>query len=305
MSASPACLGAGDLVVLRDAKGRRHLVQLAAGGQLHTHHGVIAHDDLLGGPEGVVVCSSSGTPYLALRPVLADYVLSMPRGAAVVYPKDAAAIVAATDLAPGGRVVEAGAGSGALTCSLLRAVGERGRVFSYELRADFAAVARRNVDRFFGAPPPAWQLTVGDVGEALNAPDAPRGLDAVVLDLLAPWQVLGAAVGGLRPGGVFCSYVTTVTQLARVVESLRASGLVTEPLAAETLVRSWHVDGLAVRPDHRMVGHTGFLVTARRLAPGVTPPPVHRRAAKGAHRRAGGSADPAFPDPADAGAVPD
>jgi tRNA (adenine57-N1/adenine58-N1)-methyltransferase catalytic subunit len=271
-------LAAGDLVQLTDPKGRMHTIELSPGKEFHTHRGPIQHDDLIGRPEGVVVTSAAGTAYLALRPLLADYVLSMPRGAAVVYPKDAAQIVAMADIFPGAHVIEAGAGSGALTCSLLRAVGERGTVTSYERRAEFAEVAASNVERFFGVTPPAWQLVVGDLAEAGEQ----TGVDRVVLDMLAPWEVLDVAAKALTPGGVLCAYVATTTQLSRTVEALRENEGFTEPHSWESMVRGWHVDGLAVRPEHRMIGHTGFLVTSRRLAPGVTAPARRRRPAKGA-----------------------
>jgi tRNA (adenine57-N1/adenine58-N1)-methyltransferase catalytic subunit len=263
----------GERVQLSDPKGRLHTVTLVPGKQFHTHRGAIEHDDLIGRPEGSVVVASSGTPYLALRPLLADFVLSMPRGAAVVYPKDAAQIVGLGDVYPGASVVEAGAGSGALTCSLLRAVGPGGRVLSYETRADHAAVARQNVEAFFGCAPATWTLRVGDLGEHPRDESA----DRIVLDMLAPWEVLPAVSGALRPGGLVISYVATTTQLSRLVEALRDAGGYTEPTAWESLMREWHVVGLAVRPGHRMVGHTAFLVTARRLAPGVTAPPRQRR----------------------------
>ena len=269
----------GDSVQLTDPKGRLHTVVLQPGKAFHTHRGAVAHDDLIGRPEGIVVkAQPSGTQYLALRPLLADFVLSMPRGAAVVYPKDAAQIVAMGDVFPGARVVEAGAGSGALTCSLLRAVGDAGRVVSYERREDFAAVARRNVELFFGGPHPAWELRAGDV---VGHPPA-EPVDRVVLDMLAPWDVLDALSAALLPGGVLVTYVATTTQLSRVVEALREHGGFTEPAAWETLVRPWHAVGLAVRPEHRMVGHTAFLVSARRLAPGVAAPARQRRPAKAA-----------------------
>jgi tRNA (adenine57-N1/adenine58-N1)-methyltransferase len=268
----------GDLVQLTDPKGRMHTIELKPGKEFHTHRGLIQHDDLIGQPEGIVVTSVGGTTYLALRPLLADYVLSMPRGATVVYPKDAGQIVAMADIFPGAHVIEAGAGSGALTCSLLRAVGEHGRVSSYERREDFAEVARSNVERFFGDLPAPWQLTVGDVADSCTDTAA----DRVVLDMLAPWEALEVVAGAMTPGGVFCAYVATTTQLSRIVEALREHGGFAEPQPWESLVRGWHVDGLAVRPEHRMIGHTGFLVTARRLAPGVTAPPKRRRPAKGA-----------------------
>jgi tRNA (adenine57-N1/adenine58-N1)-methyltransferase len=263
---------------LTDPKGRHHTITLEPGREFHTHRGSFGHDELLGAPEGVVVKTSGGTAYLALRPLLADYVLSMPRGAAVVYPKDAAQLVMMADIFPGARVVEAGAGSGALTCALLRAVGDAGLVASYERRADFAAVAAANVERFFGGPHPAWRLTIGDLATEL----AEQDVDRVVLDLVAPWEVLESAGAVLHPGGVLCCYLATTTQLSRTVEAMRQHGSFTEPTAFETLVRGWHVEGLAVRPEHRMVGHTGFLVTTRRLAPGVAPPLRRRRPAKGA-----------------------
>ncbi len=267
----------GDSVQLTDPKGRLHTVVLQPGKAFHTHRGAVAHDDLIGRPEGIVVrAQPSGTQYLALRPLLADFVLSMPRGAAVVYPKDAAQIVAMGDVFPGARVVEAGAGSGALTCSLLRAVGDGGQVTSYERREDFAAVARSNVERFFGGPHPAWELRDGDVAQ--HPADEPA--DRVVLDMLAPWEVLAPLSEALVPGGVLVAYVATTTQLSRIVEALREHGGFTEPAAWETLLRPWHAVGLAVRPEHRMVGHTAFLVSARRLAPGVTAPVRQRRPAK-------------------------
>jgi tRNA (adenine57-N1/adenine58-N1)-methyltransferase len=269
----------GDQVQLTDPKGRHYTFTLEAGKQFHTHQGFFAHDELLGGPEGVVVKSTGGTPYLALRPLLSDYVLSMPRGAAVIYPKDSAQIVGLADIFPGARVVEAGAGSGALTCSLLRAVGDTGQVVSYERREDFATVAKTNVERFFGEPHPAWRLVVGDLVESLDVSD----VDRIVLDMLAPWECIDAVAAALVPGGVVCCYVATTTQLSRVVEMLREGGRFTEPRSWESFVRTWHVEGLAVRPDHSMIGHTGFLVTARRLAEGVVAPARRRRPAKGAY----------------------
>ncbi len=284
-------LRAGDQVQLTDPKGRVHTITLEPGREFHTHRGALRHDDLIGSPEGVVVRASGGTAYLALRPLLADYVLSMPRGAQVVYPKDAAEVVAFGDIFPGARVVEAGAGSGALTCSLLRAVGEGGLVSSYERRADFAAVAQANVERFFGGPHPAWRLTVGDLAGSLMDQE----VDRVVLDMLAPWEVLDAVSAALLPGGVIVCYVATTTQLARTVEALRTHGTFTEPAAWESLLRPWHVEGLAVRPDHRMVGHTGFLVTSRRLADGVAPPVRRRRPAPGAYPEEAPAVDTAGP----------
>jgi tRNA (adenine57-N1/adenine58-N1)-methyltransferase len=266
---------AGDRVQLTDPKGRHHTVVLTPGKEFHTHRGAIRHDDLIGAPEGSVVHSTANTGYLALRPLLADYVLSMPRGAQVIYPKDAAQIVGFGDIGPGMRVLEAGAGSGALTCSLLRAVGDTGRVTSYERREDFADVARGNVATFFGELPAAWSLRLGDLADH----PAQETVDRVVLDMLEPWAVLPTVAAALRPGGVLIAYVATVTQLSTYMEAVRGQALWTEPHAWETLLRPWHAEGLAVRPEHRMVAHTAFLITARRLADGAVAPLRQRRKA--------------------------
>ena len=267
----------GEPVQLTDPKGRSHLITLRAGASFHTHRGTLSHDDIIGGPDGNVVKSLGGTPYVVFRPLLADFTLAMKRGAAVVYPKDAAQIVAFADVFPGARVLEAGAGSGALSCWLLRAVGEQGTLVSFERRPDFAEIARRNVEQFFGGAPPTWQLVNGEF-----SPEGLADFDRIILDMLAPWDCVDAVASVLAPGGLACCYVATTTQLSRTVETLRGHGGFDEPAAWESLIRGWHVEGLAVRPQHRMVGHTGFLVTARRLAPGVTPPPRRRRPAKGA-----------------------
>jgi tRNA (adenine57-N1/adenine58-N1)-methyltransferase len=269
----------GDRVQLTDPKGRMHTITLVTGKEFHTHKGSIQHDELIGSPEGSIITTTGNVTYLAMRPLLSDFVLSMPRGAAVVYPKDAGQVVHMADIFPGARVVEAGVGSGALTMSLLRAVGDDGRVSSYERRADFADIARDNVEAFFGGPHPAWTLTVGDLVETLDEAD----IDRVVLDMLAPWDCLDAVSRALVPGGVLICYLATATQLSRTAEALRAQGSFTEPHAWESLVRGWHLEGLAVRPEHRMVGHTGFLVTSRRLADGVAPPLRRRRPSKGAY----------------------
>ena len=285
---------AGDQVQLTDPKGRMHQIVLQPGGTFHTHRGSLDHDDLIGAPEGSVVTAAGGTGYVALRPLLADYTLAMKRGATIVYPKDAAQILGYADVFPGARVLEAGAGSGALSCWLLRAIGPAGTLVSFERRPDFAAIARANVERYFGEAPPWWRLVTGDLSAAAaleslsrtvpaGSPSASASFDRVILDMLAPWECLPDAAAVLTPGGLICCYVATTTQLSRVVEELRADGGFFEPAAWETLTRGWHVDGLAVRPDHRMIGHTGFLVTARRLAAGVTAPPRRRRPAKGAH----------------------
>ncbi|GAA4868624.1 tRNA (adenine-N1)-methyltransferase [Saccharopolyspora cebuensis] len=266
----------GDRVQLTDPKGRKYTVVLEAGGEYHTHRGALAHDDLIGQPEGSVVTSAGGTSFLALRPLLADYVLSMPRGAQVIYPKDAAQIVMYGDVRPGARVLEAGAGSGALTCSLLRAVGAEGSVTSYEVRADHAEHAERNVQKFFGGKPENWDLHVGDLKDYDGGP-----VDRIVLDMLAPWEVLDVVHENLAPGGVLVVYVATTTQLSRITEAVREQQNWTEPYAWETMLRPWHVVGMAVRPEHRMQGHTAFLMVTRRLADGVTPPRPQRRPSKG------------------------
>lgn len=246
---------------------------LTPGGEFHTHRGVISLDGVIGLPEGSVVKSTSGDQFLVMRPLLVDYVMSMPRGAQVVYPKDAAQIVHEGDIFPGARVLEAGAGSGALTCSLLRAVGREGRVTSYEVREDHAEHAARNVATFFGERPDNWELVIGDLADY-----AGPEVDRVVLDMLAPWEVLEAVAGALVPGGVLMIYVATVTQLSRAVEALREQQCWTEPRSWETMQRGWNVVGLAVRPQHAMRGHTAFLVCARRLAPGtVTPTRLGRK----------------------------
>ena len=283
----------GEWVRLVDAKGRRHNICLEAGKRFHTNRGGIDHDELIGRDEGFTIVSSSGGEYLVFRPLLSEFVVSMPRGAAVVYPKDAAQIVAMADIYPGATVVEAGAGSGALSCSLLRAVGPAGRLLSFERREEFAAVARQNVIQFFGGEHPAWTLTLGDLAEELPKVEA-GSVDRVVLDMLAPWECVDAVAHALGPGGMVIGYVATTTQLGRFTETLRAHGEFTEPQPWETLVREWHVEGLAVRPSHRMNGHTGFLVTSRRMAPGNSAPRKKRRPAPGAY-----GVDYSGPRPAD------
>jgi len=268
----------GDRVQLTGPRNRLNTITLAAGKVFHTHRGTLAHDALIGLPEGSVVAASNGDGYLALRPLLSDYVMSMPRGAAIIYPKDAAQILGLADIFPGATVVEAGVGSGALSLWLLRAIGAEGRLLSFERRAEFADVARGNVAGFLGALPANWEVALGDLADELPA----RGIEAdrVILDMLAPWECLPAVSAALTPGGVLLCYVATVTQLSRVAEAIRATGLYTQPESSETMIRGWHVEGLAVRPEHRMIGHTGFLLTARRLAPGAVLAPPARRTSK-------------------------
>lgn len=263
----------GDHVQLRGPQGKLHTITLQPGGSFHTHKGFLSHDDLIGQPEGSVVLSSNAAAYLALRPLLGDFVLSMARGAAIIYPKDAAHIVSLVDIAPGHRVVEAGVGSGALTLSLLRAVGDQGSVISIERRAEFASIAQANVTSFLGKEPDNWSCWVGDFQHRISEVPA-HSVDRIVLDMLAPWECIDGVTHALQPGGVLGVYVATVTQLSRVAEAIRDSGRFTSVMSEEVIVRPWHVEGLAVRPEHRMIGHTGFVITARVVPEGVTIPAV-------------------------------
>ena len=252
---------AGDRVLLVDAKRRRHMITLAAGGEFHTHAGVLPHDSMIGEPEGITVRTTLGSRLVAVRPTLSDYILEMPRGAQVIYPKDLGPILMLADVFPGARVLESGVGSGALTLALLRAVGSTGHVTGYEIRDDFARRAQANVEGFLGPDQPL-DVEVRDVYEGIELED----LDRVLLDLPEPWRVVKHAAAALLPGGILLSYLPTIGQVARLHEELIASpfGMVE---TVEILERSWHVDGQSVRPDHRMVAHTGFLTCARMLAP--------------------------------------
>jgi tRNA (adenine57-N1/adenine58-N1)-methyltransferase len=269
----------GDRIQLTDPKGKLYSFTIVAGKEWHTHKGWISHDDLVGMPEGSVVSTTAGLKFTAFKPLLADYVLTMPRGATIVYPKDAAMILGLADVYPGARVLEAGVGSGALTISLLRAVGDAGSVHSVERRADFAENATSNIENYFGSPPTNWRLTVGDLQEQVVTDE----YDRVILDMLAPWECVDLAARALRPGGVFMAYVATTTQLSVTAEAIKADGRFTEPESSETIVRGWHHEGLAVRPQQRMIGHTGFLIQSRRMAPGVEVLARRRRPAKGAY----------------------
>lgn len=254
-------LQAGDIVLLVDRKQRRFLVDLAAGKEFHSHAGVLAHDDLIGQPDGSTVKTSLGQALIAIRPTLADYVLKMKRAATVVYPKDLGAILMLADVAPGMHVVEAGIGSGALAITLLRAVGPAGRVTSYEVREDHAAQALRNIGRYCGEVP-NHTLRMGDVAELEET-----GVDRVVLDVPEPWRVAEAAAAALAPGGIILTYVPTVPQVQQSVDALRGAGFgFVQTL--EVLHRTWNIDGPSVRPDHRMVAHTGFLTVGRLLVGG-------------------------------------
>ena len=248
----------GDKALLIDAKGRRYLVTLAEDGEFHTHAGVVPHALLIGAVEGVTVRSTTGARYTAVRPTLAQFVLKMPRGAQVIYPKDLGPLLMLADVFPGARVLEAGVGSGALSMTLVRAGAD---VVGYETRADFAARARRNVVTFLDEDAAArFHVEERDVYAGIDE----TGLDRVVLDLPEPWRVVKHAEAALRPGGILVAYLPTVGQVAQLRDALDDSRFgMAETM--EVLQRTWHVEGQSVRPDHRMVGHTGFLTHARLL----------------------------------------
>ncbi|MFA9428733.1 tRNA (adenine-N1)-methyltransferase [Egicoccus sp. AB-alg2] len=301
-------LAAGELVVLIDRRGRRYLVELAAGAEWHSHAGLVAHDQLIGRAEGTAVRTNRNMEVVALRPTREDYVLKMKRGAQVVYPKDQAAIVAAADIRPGCTVVEAGAGSGALTLALLAAVGSEGRVVSFERREDHAVHARRNVARFLGGVPDNWALVDADLVDGLA--DLGVRPHRLVLDLLEPWLLVPGAAEALPTGAIVLAYTPTVPQVMRFTEALWADGRFTDVRTTETLVRPWDVDGLAVRPAHRMVAHTAFLTTARRVPARAEggPPPPRRKADLGpglVWSDAAAEDGPAGAGPADDGADTD
>lgn len=263
---------AGDKVQLTGPKGRLNTIVLSVGGRFGSHKGDLMHDDIIGQPQGSVIANQSGIEYLALKPLLTDYVLSMPRGAAIVYPKDAAQIVVEADIFPGAVVVEAGVGSGSLSSYLLRAVGDSGKLISFERREEFAQIAKANVTNLLGTAPANWDIHLGSLETELPLLVADQSVDRAVLDMLAPWECIESVASALKPGGVLICYVATVTQLSRTHQALREFAGFTEPVAWESMVRTWHLDGLAVRPDHRMIAHTGFLISARRLAPGTVLP---------------------------------
>jgi tRNA (adenine57-N1/adenine58-N1)-methyltransferase len=269
----------GDRVQLTDSKGKLYSITLSAGSEWHTHKGVLKHETLVGLPEGSIVATSGELKFQVFRPLLADYVLSMPRGATIVYPKDAAMIIGIADIKPGIKVLEAGVGSGALSISILRAVGESGHLHSVEIRDDFAKISQENVKNYFADAPKNWKLTVG----ALQEQKLESDYDRVILDMLSPWECVETAAHALVPGGVFISYVATTTQLSKIAEAIKDNGNFTEPESSETIVRGWHHEGLAVRPQHRIIGHTGFLIFSRRMAPGVPVLQRRRRPSKGSY----------------------
>ncbi len=248
----------GERVLLVDPKERRYLITLRAGASFHTHVGIVAHDDMIGAYEGSTVPGSTGRRFLVVRPTLSDIVLKMPRGAQVIYPKDLAAILMVADIAPGVKVLESGVGSGALSMALLRAGAE---VVAYELREDFANVARKNVADLLGEDVP-YLVELRDVYEGIEE----RHFDRVVLDLPEPWRVLPHAERAMRPGGILCAYLPTINQTSELRQAMEHSAFGMAS-TLEVLHRTWHIEARSVRPDHRMVGHTGFLTTARLLCP--------------------------------------
>ncbi len=256
----PGPLAAGERVLLIDPKERRYLITLVPGATFHTHAGVLAHDDIIGATEGCTVKGSTGRSFLTLRPTLSDVVLKMPRGAQVIYPKDLGAILIAADIGPGQRVLEAGVGSGALSMTVLRAGAT---VVGYELRDDFAERARANVAATLGADAP-YRVEIRDVTQGIDEAD----LDRILLDMPEPHNVVKAAAAALRPGGILLAYLPTINQTALLRQALDDTGSYFGLAETQEIMRrTWHVEARSVRPDHRMVGHTGFLTTARRIEP--------------------------------------
>ncbi|MFU0662755.1 tRNA (adenine-N1)-methyltransferase [Gardnerella vaginalis] len=298
-SSRSGVLRIGEKIQFTDRKGKRITAQLIAGGFTQTEHGLICHDDVIGKSEGIVVTTVSakresqqnrenleskdlsksgnkpwkaaraigGWDYVVMRPRMVDYVLSMPRGAQIMYPKDIAQVIALGDIRSGMRVLESGAGSGAMSLSLLDAVGECGKLTTIELRPDFARIAESNATLYYGKRPEWWNLLTGDFDSVAKTLDA-HSVDRIMLDMLDPWNRLEEAHRVIVPGGVLIAYVTTTTQMSRMAEALRESGVWTEPEIQETLERTWKAQGLAVRPDHAMIGHTGFLIVSRAMAEG-------------------------------------
>lgn len=253
---------AGDKALLVDNRGRRYLVTLAAGRAFHFHRGIVYHDQILGQPDGSIVRSTSGSRLTVLLPTYADFVLKMPRGAQVIYPKDVATILVQADIYPGAQVLEAGVGSGAMTIALLRAVGESGRVIAFETREDFATRAQANIETFMGKTP-NLDVRLGSIYEPIDL----ATVDRVVLDLPEPWRALPQILSVLRSGGVLACFLPTILQVHQLALALEDGGRWTPMLTLESLARTWHIEGRSVRPDHRMVAHTGFITVARLTAP--------------------------------------
>ncbi|MEE9417685.1 MAG: tRNA (adenine-N1)-methyltransferase [Acidimicrobiales bacterium] len=247
---------AGDTVLLIDRKKRRYLIELAVGGEFHSHAGFVAHDTIIGAGDACTVKSTRGSTFLAIRPTLSDFILKMPRGAQVIYPKDLGPILMLADIFPGAKVLESGLGSGALSMTLLRAGAD---ITGYEIREDFAAKAQENVAAMLGSGvSDRYKVEIRDVYEGIGG----NGFDRVVLDLPEPWNVVKHATDALRPGGILLSYTPSITQVVQLRASLEANGFVLVE-TVEILQRSWYIEGQAVRPDHRMVAHTAFLTHAR------------------------------------------
>lgn len=257
----------GEPVIFFDRKEREYLGKLDRGKNISVRGGRIAIEDIIGREEGSVVRSSLNEAFLVFRPTLAQLIPNLPRQAQVIYPKDIGPILIWADIFPGAKIIEAGVGPAALTMALLRAVGPEGSVISYEIREDFARMARENIARYYGQAP-QWTLKVEDISLNLQEKD----VDRIVLDLPEPWQLTEKARKALRPGGIFLSYVPTILQVKNLVDSLRENGGFTCIETLESLVRYWHIKGLSVRPQHRMVAHTGFITVARRLASGDEAP---------------------------------
>jgi tRNA (adenine57-N1/adenine58-N1)-methyltransferase len=258
----------GERIHLVDHKGRQYALTLKAGDRFQLSGETIAHDDLIGKADGSLVTLSRGKRMVALLPTLGEYVLKMPRGAQVIYPKDLAMITIWADIYPGARVFEAGTGSGALTMALLRAVGDRGEVISYEAREDFARTAMKNIERYVG-PVPNFTMRKQDAYEGIQTDTDKRLFDRIVLDLPEPWRVIPHAVQALRSGGVYLSYVPTVPQVQQTVEALERATVFGLIETFETLLRPWNIEGRSVRPAHRMVAHSGFITVARKVEPGL------------------------------------
>ena len=278
----PHIFAYGERVQLTDTKGRMYTITLTKGAQWHMHKGWINHDEIVGNSEGSILETNSGLKFQAFKPLLMDYTLSMPRGATIIYPKDAMAIIGLTDIQPGHKVLEAGAGSGAMSLWILRAISESGRLDSFEIRAEFAQIASDTVKNFdvsqgLNSKRTNWRLNVGDIKGMNFAND----YDRAILDMLDPWDAIDAVASALRPGGVLAIYVATATQIQKTISSIKKSNKFAEPETIELIVRNWHHEGLAVRPVHRMIGHTGFITVVRRLALDAKPLPRRRRPGKG------------------------
>jgi tRNA (adenine57-N1/adenine58-N1)-methyltransferase catalytic subunit len=260
----------GERIHLVDKKGRQYALTLKAGDLYQLSGHKIAHDDLIGKPDGSLVMLSGHKTMLALKPTFGEYVLKMPRGAQVLYPKDLALIPMWADVYPGARVFEAGTGSGALTMALLRAVGPRGLVVTYEARDDFARTAMMNIERYMGPVPNLIPLC-RNVYEGISLLDDGLPFDRLVLDLPEPWQVVPYASQVLRSGGIYLSFVPTVPQVVQTVEALERATVFGMIETFETLLRTWSIQGRSIRPDHRMVAHSGFITVGRKIESGLWP----------------------------------